>query len=188
MSQRPKFAVLGSARETDTSPIAKLAFELGQEIGIIGGIVMTGGCPGLPHIACLGAKTTSAITISVSPGANKDEHVNSYGYPMDSDLTIFTGMGNKGRNVILVRSADICLFVGGGIGTLNEFTIAFDELTETNVIGILAKSGGLSNTFQELADLVHRIPRATIMAEENPRELVRKSFCKFCDISGNSSK
>lgn len=188
MSQRPKFAVLGSARETDNSPVAKLAFELGQEIGMIGGIVITGGCPGLPHMACLGAKTTNGLAISVSPGANKDEHIHSYGYPMDSDLMIFTGMGNKGRNVILVRSADICLFVGGGIGTLNEFTIAFDELTEANVIGILAKSGGLSNTFQKLADLAHRIPRATIMSEENPRELVRKSFSAFCNVSVNAGK
>jgi uncharacterized protein (TIGR00725 family) len=174
-----KFAVLGSAREADNSPVAQLAFELGQEIGSIGGILLTGGCPGLPHMAASGARASNGLTVAVSPGASRIEHTQRYGYPVDSDVMIFTGMGNKGRNVILVQSADICIFIGGGIGTLNEFTIAFDELSENNIIGILSKSGGLSNTFQDLASLTNRMPKAPIVTDEAPRVLVQKSLSEY---------
>jgi hypothetical protein len=179
ISQGPNFAVLGSSRETETSPTAKLAFEIGQEIAIIGGKLLNGGCPGLPHMAALGAKAAGGLTIAVSPGANRTEHAKNYGYPADSDVMIFTGMGNKGRNVILVRSADICIFIGGGIGTLNEFTIAFDELTQENVIGILSGSKGLSDSYQELAKLTNRVPRSAILTESDPRVVVQKSFSEF---------
>ncbi|MFH0959624.1 MAG: hypothetical protein V1897_13065 [Pseudomonadota bacterium] len=184
ISKTPKFAVLGSARETENSPVSKLALQLGREIGLIGGILLTGGCPGLPNMATLGAKAVSGLTVTISPGANIKEHTQSYGYPNSSDVMIFTGMGNKGRNVILVRSADICIFIGGGIGTLNEYTIAFDELSEENVIGILSKSGGLSSTFRELARLTNRVPKASIVTDEDPRMLVQKSFSEF-DLSGH---
>jgi len=178
-SQIPKFAVLGSARELEDSEISRKAFQLGEEIGKLGGIVLTGGCPGLPHMAALGAKNSGGLSIAVSPAMNKIEHLERFCYPVDSDVMIFTGMGNKGRNVILIRSADIALFVGGGIGTLNEFTIAFDELNHGHVIGVLSGSGGLSDTFLDIAARSGRTPLASLLTEGNPRLLVQNSFTEF---------
>lgn len=178
-SQRPRFAVLGSARELEDSEIARKSFQLGEEIGKLGGIVLTGGCPGLPHMAAHGAKSSGGLSIAVSPAMNKIEHLQHYCYPVDSDVMIFTGMGNKGRNVILIRSADIALFVGGGIGTLNEFTIAFDEFDQGHVIGVLSGSGGLSDTFLDIGSRSGRTPLATILTENDPVLLVRNSFREF---------
>jgi hypothetical protein len=85
-------------------------------------------------------------------------------------------MGTKGRNVILVRSADACVFIGGGMGTLNESTIAFDELGPRRAIGILTGSGGLSTEMARLASRVGRSPRALLVHQSDPETLVEVLF------------
>lgn len=177
--QRLNIAVLGSAREPENSEISKKAFKLGQEIARQGGIVLTGGCPGLPHAAAIGARVSGGLTLAVSPALNRTEHLERYCYPADSDIIMFTGMGNKGRNVILVRSADVAIFLGGGIGTLNEFTIAFDDFTPENVIAILSGSGRLSDFFDQIVAKSGRVPGMTFFKEDDPVLLVQKAFERF---------
>ena len=92
---------------------------------------------------------------------------------------IFTGMGAKGRNVILVRSADACIFTEGGMGTLNEFTIAFDELGHRCAIGIVAGACGLTREFPKLASLAERSPRALLATESDPNSLIELLFRHF---------
>ena len=57
----------------------------------------------------------------------------------------------KGRNVVNVRTSDIVIVVCGGIGTLNEFTIAYDE---GKVIGVLEGSEGVAD---EISGLLRKI-------------------------------
>ncbi|MDR3603570.1 MAG: hypothetical protein P4L38_02980 [Syntrophaceae bacterium] len=187
-TQRLKIAVLGSAREPENSEISKKAFKLGQEIGRQEGIVLTGGCPGVPHMASLGAKAVGGLTLAVSPALNRTEHLERYCYPADSDIIIFTGMGNKGRNVILVRSADVAIFLGGGIGTLNEFTIAFDDFTHENVIGFLSGSGRLSDFFDEIVAKSGRTPGMAFFTEDDPVLLVQKACQEFSQNINRNSK
>jgi len=171
-----KVAVLGSSGSSKGSVHWGKAFEIGRTVAKLGGILLSGGCPGLPHAAVLGACEAGGLTVAVSPAMNKEEHVSVYGYPDSSHVTIFTGMGRKGRNVVLVRSADACLFVGGGMGTLNEFTIAFDELGPGCAIGILTGSGGLSDELCRLACSVKRTPMARLVAESDPESLIESIF------------
>ncbi|MGC8603737.1 MAG: hypothetical protein ACP5VS_08630 [Desulfomonilaceae bacterium] len=176
MSERLKIAVLGSAREPEGSENSAKAFQLGQEIGKRGGILLTGGCPGLPHMAGLGAQSTGGSVLAVSPAKNRSEHLKFYCYPVDSDIIVFTGMGNKGRNVVLIRSADIAIFLGGGIGTLNEFTIAFDDFTPEKAIGILTGTGLLSDSFTDIVTKSGRIPTMAFFTGNDPTWLVEKAF------------
>jgi predicted Rossmann-fold nucleotide-binding protein len=76
----------------------------------------------------------------------------------------------------LVRSADACIFVGGGIGTLNEFTIAFDELESSCAIGVLTESGGLSDVMAEIVAAVGRPPEALLVFESEPEALLERIF------------
>ena len=167
-----KIGVMGSAREPENSLSGQQAFAIGKQTARHGGILLTGGCPGLPHSAVLGAMENGGMTIAVSPAMNRMNHLNDFGYPVDSETMIFTGMGNKGRNVVLVRSCDACVFVSGGMGTLNEFTIAFDDFCENNVIGILESSGGFSDNYIELARASGKKTRATILSNPDPIYLV----------------
>jgi uncharacterized protein (TIGR00725 family) len=85
-------------------------------------------------------------------------------------------MGKKGRNIILVRSADICVFVGGAMGTLNEFTIAYDELDEGDVIAVLRDSGGLSDTYDLIMERAGKPTKAHVVFHSHPEKLVKKAF------------
>lgn len=174
--RRYKVAVLGSSRVTQDSPEAVKAFRIGQAVAGMGGILLTGGCDGLPYAADRGARVEGGFTVAISPAMNREEHASRYGYPLDSALTLYTGMGTKGRNVVLVRSSDACIFIGGGMGTLNEFTIAFDELTSACAIGILSNSGGFSEEFPRLVAALGRRPQAELIVESDPETLVREVF------------
>jgi uncharacterized protein (TIGR00725 family) len=171
---RLKIALLGSASADEDSVVGVAAFRIGKAVAELGGILLTGGCPGLPHSAVRGARSGGGLTLAVSPAANSQEHVSTYAYPSDSDTIIFTGMGTKGRNVVLVRSSDACLFVAGGMGTLNEFTIAFDELGPDCAIGVLSGSGGFSDDLPQLAARVPRQHRPQLVVEPDPDILVRR--------------
>ncbi len=171
-----KIAVLGSASGAENSPEGRKSFTIGKEVVSRGGVILTGACPGLPHAAALGAQSEGGTTIGISPAMNREEHRLVYSYPETDDVLLFTGMGAKGRNIVLVRSADACVFVGGRIGTLNEFTIAYDELNENCVIGILTGSGGLSDEFLRVAQLAGKPPRARLIADADAASLVTNIF------------
>ena len=49
-------------------------------------------------------------------------------------MIIYTGFNYSGRNLLLVRSSDAVIFGCGRMGTLNEFTITFED---KKPIGIL---------------------------------------------------
>jgi uncharacterized protein (TIGR00725 family) len=169
-----KVAVLGAVGVPACSPIHEKAVVIGQAVASRGAILLTGGCPGLPHAAVLGARSMGGLTLAISPAMNRDEHAKVYGYPLDSNVIVFTGMGTKGRNVVLVRSADACIFVGGGMGTLNEFTIAFDDLGPKNALGVLSGSEGFSEDLPRLASKVHGRDRSWLVVESDPQALVHK--------------
>jgi uncharacterized protein (TIGR00725 family) len=171
-----KIAVLGSATIAEDSSEGHKAYEVGVSIASCGGTLLTGGCWGLPHAAVKGAQSAGGLTVGISPAMNRGDHKHVYSYPADSEIIVYTGMERKGRNVILVRSADACIFIGGGMGTLNEFTIAFDDLGPGCAIGVLQGSGGFSGEFLRLADMVGRNSMAILIAESDPQKLVTNIF------------
>ncbi len=130
----------------------------------------------MPHAAVQGAASLGGFTLAVSPAPNEEEHIAAYGYPTDAGAIVCTGMGTKGRNVVLVRSADACLFLGGGMGTLNEFTIAFTELGPKCAIGILTGTGGFSDEYMRLASKAEQTTAALLFEESDPDALVERAW------------
>jgi uncharacterized protein (TIGR00725 family) len=126
--------------------IERLAFETGQAIAQIGAVLVTGATNGLPLAAARGAKSAGGEVLGFSPAINWTEHLQR-GYPSDfHDLVVCTGLSSAGRNLLNVRASHGIIFVGGSMGALNEFTIAYDE---NKVIGILEGSGGFCNHLQD---------------------------------------
>ena len=83
---------------------------------------------------------------------------------------IYTGFGLKGRNVVLVRSCDIVLFVAGAMGSLNEFTIAHDE---GKIIGCLTGTGGVADESEYLVQKFgKRSTTARVFQNEDPEALI----------------
>ncbi len=66
-----------------------------------------------------GAKSAGGFTVGIIPGAVKTQ-ANPY-----IDVPIVTGMG-EARNVIVVRSSDAVIAIGGRYGTLSEIAFALN--------------------------------------------------------------
>jgi uncharacterized protein (TIGR00725 family) len=94
------------------------------------------------------------------------------GLPDDvSDVIVYTGFGLKGRNVISVRSADVVVIFGGATGTLNEFTIAYDE---GKIIGILEGTGGIADHIREIIQFCKKPTRGVVLFDTYPEQLVQR--------------
>src|SRR5258708_28027587 len=124
---RPIVGVMGSAQSNLSDDVAEsirsLANDLGRAIAAHNCILITGATTGFSDLISRAARSAGAVTIGVSPAQSREEHVSRYSLPDDgADIIIYTGFGLKGRNIVNVRSSDIVVIVGGGIGTLNEFT------------------------------------------------------------------
>ena len=171
---RLKIGVMGSAsgpQTMDPSARAKARL-LGQEIGKRGHIFINGACPGLPNDALLGCKEMKGFSVGVSPAFSEYEHVNEYQSPHDHDMIIYTGLGFMERDIINIRSADGVVIIGGGIGTLNELTIAYDE---GRPIGIITNSGGISNDIPHvIEDLCQRTIPPNMVFDDDPSALLDK--------------
>lgn len=165
-----KICVSGSA-DTSNCGVGTLdiAKELGREIARQGAILVTGATTGFPFWSAMGAKEAGGISIGFSPAATEKEHAELYKLPLDyMDLIVYTGFGYPGRDLLLTRSADAVICGCGRIGTIHEFTVAFED---EKPIGILE---GPWETGQELEDIVaksHR-PNNKIVSGPDVKKLV----------------
>jgi len=171
---RYKICVSGAA-ETSHCPenALKMAERLGQEIVWHNGIIVTGATTGLPYWAAKGAKMAGGVSIGVSPAASEIAHIKTYHLPVDYyDLIIYTGFNYAGRNLLLTRAADAVIITCGRMGTLNEFTIAFEDNKPIGVLD-LAGSDGTVELLRTIVKTARRGP-GKIVYSSDPKELVEK--------------
>lgn len=169
-----KIGVMGSASgpQIENPHAREMARKLGAEIGKRGFIFINGACPGLPHDALIGAKEAGAFTLGISPAFSEFEHVNEYHSPLENDMMIYTGQGFMERDIVNIRSSDGVVFIGGGIGTLNELTIAYDE---GRPLGILMGTGGISDHVEHIiTELCLRKIPPNMVFDADPGKLLDK--------------
>lgn len=172
-----QIGVMGSAGGNLLPEIQERCKELGRAIADNNCAIVTGGCPGLPHLAVIGSKEHGGLTIGVSPGLSYHDHVHRYNSPVDHlDVLIYTGSGLMGREVIGVRSCDIVIIVGGRSGTLGEFAIAYDE---GRLIGVLTGTGGVADHVDDFIDVIRKDTGSRIVYDDDPRKLVDRLLEEF---------
>jgi uncharacterized protein (TIGR00725 family) len=172
-----KIGVMGSASGTllDKVRVREQVAALGRAIARAGCVLVNGACPGLPDVAAAAAHAEGGLTIGISPAFSREEHLAVYTSPVEHyDVILYTGLGLMERDIIDIRSSDLVLFVGGGIGTLNEFTVAYEE---RKVIGALTGIGGISDRLPAVLALCGRPWRPECMLEDSdPEALVRRAL------------
>ena len=125
MHKRPVIAVIGGRKEG--KGLLKEAEETGRLIARGGAILVSGGLGGIMEAASRGARSAGGLTVGILPHDHKDA-ANEF-----IDVAVATGLG-IGRNVIIARTADVLIAIGGAYGTLSE--IAFALQLGKLVIGI----------------------------------------------------
>ena len=165
-----KLGVMGSAEKTSSPELHDKAIALGRAIANRNVILLTGATTGLVYATGKAARDAGALHIGVSPASDEREHVERYRLPTDAcDAIIYTGFGLKGRNVVLVRSCDVVLFIAGSIGSLNEFTIAYDE---GKVVGCLIGTGGVADEIEKILKTLQKQTAARVFYNEQPESLL----------------
>ncbi len=165
-------AVSGAAETKHCAPGAlEMAKEIGREIVRQGGVLVTGATSGIPYWAAIGAKEEAGTVIGLSPAVSEKDHIKSYRLPTDyHDLIIYTGFDYSGRNLLLARSSDGVITICGRVGTLNEFTIAFEDKKPT---GVLTGSGGTADMVKNIIKRSHRGP-GKVVYDSDPKTLVKR--------------
>ncbi len=182
--------VMGASGGTLSEEIRQRAYRLGEAIAARDGILITGGCPGLPYEAVRGAKAKGGFVVGISPGLSIEEHRGKYRSPVEGfDVLVYTGSGLMGREITNIRSCDIVVIAGGRTGTLGELAIAYDE---GRLIGVLTGTGGITVMVEEIIRICQKDTGACVLYDDDPPRLIdrlieyyrtthfRKPSC-FCD-------
>ena len=114
-SSRVHIGVVGESRASRRA-VAD-AERVGTAIAGAGAILLTGGRGGVMAAASRGATRNGGLVVGILPGFAREEANRWVTVP------IVTGM-DQARNVILVRSSDVVIAIGGRYGTLSEIAIA----------------------------------------------------------------
>lgn len=178
-----KISVYGSALGGITPELRGLATVVGRYIAARGHTIITGACPGLPQEAQCGAYYAApkiGKVIGFSPGVDVQDHVKRFGFP-DKEFdelrflpqeyrTREKGVCLKMRNVLSVEACDAAVFIAGRIGTMNEFTIAYDLGRN---IGLLRGTGGFVDEAQDLVARLGKASPSAVVAYSSPSALIQ---------------
>ncbi|MDO8183512.1 MAG: hypothetical protein Q7T49_00820 [bacterium] len=170
--QKIKISVSGAAETGHCGPGAmEKAKELGREIVRQGAIIVTGATTGFPLWSAIGAKEEGGVSIGISPALSEREHIEHYNLPVDyMDLIVYTGAGYSGRDILLTRSSDAVLIGCGRVGTIHEFTVAFED---NKPIGILQGPWETDQVIKDIMAKGHR-PNPKVIYDEDPKKLIER--------------
>jgi len=172
---KPVVGVMGASANdalsaAEAARVQSLAEQLGAAIAQTDCFLVTGATTGLPGMVATSFRKHGGFALGISPAENRKEHAARYGLPKDgADVIVYTGFGYKVRNVINIRSSDIVLFFGGATGTLNEFTIAYDE---GKIIGVLEGSGGIADHVREILQYCNKPTPGLVLFDRQPVTLI----------------
>lgn len=166
-----KIAVSGAADDFDKKA-GEMAKKVGEEIAKRGHIIVTGATRGVPHLAALAARKAGGVSIGISPAASETEHLGKYLLPGDKafNYVIYTKAGYTGRNLLMVRSCDATIVINGRIGTLNEFTCAFEE---NEIVGVMENSGKIAGIIRLILETANKGNRK-VFYENDPVKIVEE--------------
>lgn len=149
--------------------IKELAKEVGREIAHKGCILVTGATTGVPYFSSVGNQEVKGFSIGFSPATSEAAHLKTYKLPIDSfDLMIYTGADYVGRDVIMTKSVDGVIIICGRMGTLHEFTTAFEA---KKPIAVLEGSGGTADQIRMITAGPIRGTRKIIYSKD-PKKIV----------------
>ena len=86
------------------------------------------------------------------------------------DLIIYTGFGFPGRDLLFTRSCDAIIIGCGRIGTIHEFTIAFED---GKPLGVLEGPWTMADQIKDMIEKSNR-PGDRVIFDDNPKRLIER--------------
>lgn len=178
-----KVGVFGSAAGEETDQAKTQAREIGEKLGRLKCVVITGACSGLPYIAAEAAHKSGAAIWGFSPKLGLE---GQKAFTPTDDLKIYTKLiyvsksfefynqdlvSKKYRNVLSTATCDAGIIIAGRWGTMNEFTNLFDM---GKVVGVLTGTGGMADELPRLFQKISKKSEAKVFFNDSPKELVHE--------------
>jgi uncharacterized protein (TIGR00725 family) len=139
---------------------ARLAETVGELLAQQGVTVICGGLGGVMEAACRGAKSKGGLTVGILPGQDSNT-ANPW-----VDVPVVTSLG-EARNVVVVKSAQAVIAIGGRYGTLSE--IAYALKSGIPVIGLntwsLSRNGEEDHSIVRVRSAVEAVNKAVSLAK-----------------------
>jgi uncharacterized protein (TIGR00725 family) len=170
--RKMRIGIIGSAtRELDPHTLES-SKKLGKILGKIKAEVITGTAVGAPHEVLLESKKYGSKTVGFSPDVNTEYHEQRHdNAPLsDFDKVIFI-KGITKRSLRLVNYCDALVVLGGRMGTLSEYTIAFEE---NKPIAVLVSSKGISQHLKKITELCDKHRKEPIFFYSTIERLVEE--------------
>ena len=172
--QKIKISVYG-AQHTDYHK----SFDALEKAGELGKIISENDCittipatTGFPYWVAKGASAAGGQVLGFSPAANEAEHVNVYDLPTNyMDVIIYSGFGYAGSDLLLSRSSDAVVFGYGGVETIHEFWVAFQE---NKPIGILKGDWSIDEVLHDLLKGNPDFDHSQIIFDKDPKRLIEQ--------------
>jgi uncharacterized protein (TIGR00725 family) len=133
------------SRDTEgflTAQALSAAELVGRLLARQGAVVVSVGMSGVMEAVSKGAHLEGGLTLGIIPGTDKST-ANPY-----VDLPVTTGMGLL-RNSLTIRASDAVILISGGLGTLNELTVALME--RSTPVVVLEGTGGWADRVRTVA-------------------------------------
>jgi|AntAceMinimDraft_13_1070369.scaffolds.fasta_scaffold05136_4 hypothetical protein len=179
ISHKITISVYG-ARHSNTTK----SFNALEQAQKLGGFIASNNCiltipatTGFSFWVGKGSHNTGGQVIGFSPAANEHEHRTVYNMPTEyMDMLVYSGFGYAGADLLLSRSSDAIIFGYGGLETVHEFWVAFQE---NKPIGILK---GEWETDEILFGLLRgqedTFDHSRIIFDKDPKNLVEQLIKK----------
>ena len=150
---------------------AKLAETVGESLAQRGATIVCGGLGGVMEAVCRGAKSKGGLTVGILPGQDA-----SVANPW-VDIPIVTGIG-EARNVVVVKSAQAVIAIGGSYGTLSE--IAYALKSGIPVIGLntwsLSRNGLEDDSIIRVQSAAEAVNQTISLAKRHKVHEIAASF------------
>ena len=129
-------------------------------------VLLSGGDDGFTRLIMQEFKNNGGTTIGFFPGYQEQHpHFSEEGV----SIPIFTGLGYGMRDILMVRTTEAVISVGGGCGTLNELTNAYFY---HKPMYTLANTGGWSQCLEN--KYMDDRKKVVLKAFDDPQELIKQ--------------
>lgn len=167
-----RIGIIGSATPKINPVMRQVAKKLGKLIAFSECEVATGASIGMPHLALLKAKENGAKTIGFSPEPNEKAHSKRHDIaPLNDFNQLIFIDGFTKRSIDFILSCDAIIVLGGRMGTLSEYSIAFEE---GKPIAVLSNSGGIAQHLKKITSFCDKHREKPIFFYNDIELLFRK--------------
>jgi uncharacterized protein (TIGR00725 family) len=157
-AHRPLRVAVAGAGEAGRE-LAAVAEEVGRRIAEAGAVLISGGLGGVMEAAARGCDLGGGMTVGILPGPDAESANPHIRVPLP------TGLG-EARNVLVARTADVVIAIGGGWGTLSEVAMA----RKVGVPVVLLHPGLTGQLGLTVAETAEEAVRLAVLAGGRPRK------------------